>query len=220
MSRDALRATVEASACWALGAALGVELEGCGRLWALEDCGGGFEGLLPVWSGGGGLNSLSEAGMVDVDGQAGGAGLAQCQTGEPYGGGLRCGVGGGLDVLGGVALEPFDHLRPGEQGGVVLSPRRHRGQHQRAVVSFSDEVGVVLGAAHSIQPDLSMLVEVNESAGAGVGHREGSGERLAYQFRCCNHGSGIRHRRGVWRTQFGRCGLQLGMSMSAGPQLP
>ena len=223
MSCDALRALVGERACLALGATRGVEPEGRGCLWAVEDRGGGFEGLLLVWSGGGGFDSLSEAGVVDVDGQARiapQAGLAECEAGEPYGGGLRGGVGGGLDVLRGATLEPFDHLRSGEQDGVVLSPRRHRGQYQRAVVSFGDEVGVVVGAAHSVQPHLSMLVDVNESAGAGVGHQGGSGAVLAYQFRCCNHGSGIRHRRGVRRARSGRCGLQLDISRSAGRQLP
>ena len=223
MSCDVLRALVEERALSAISAIVEVEPEGRGCLWAVEDRGGSFEGMLPVWSGGGGFDSLSEAGVVDVDGQARiapQAGLAECEAGEPYGGGFWGGVGGGLDVLRGVTLEPLHHLGSGEQGGVVLSPRRHRGQYQRAVVSFGDEVGVVVGAAHSVQRYLSMFVDVNESAGSGVGHRRGSLAGLAYQFRCCHHGSGIRHRPGVRQTQFARCGLQLGISRSAARRLP
>ena len=218
MSCDALLALVEEGAFVTLGTTLGGEPEGRGRLWAFEDRSGGFEGLLLVWSGGGGFDSLSEAGVVDVDGQARiapQAGLAECEAGEPYGGGFWGGVGGGLNVLRRVTLESFDHLGSGEQGGVVLSPRRHWGQYQRAVVSLGDEVGVVVGAAHSVQRYLSMFVDVNESAGSGVGHRRGSLAGLAYQFRCCHHGSGIRHRPGVRQTQSARCGLQLGISRSA-----
>lgn len=120
------------------------ESEDLGGFRAFKDSASCFESLLLVARDDGRLHGFSETGVGDLNGEiyfAPKASLAQCEAGEPQSGGVAVRIDRRLNDRLAAGLEAVLDFRPFQQSELLISPARHRSEHEGVIVATVDRGG-------------------------------------------------------------------------------